>query len=89
MRAVDKLEIIIVTYNRERYLRRTLETFLAAASPVKGCRIVVLDNNSDDGTRETSLAFAASHPNVEYRRNPHNLGIAGNIVKGMEIAEKE
>lgn len=89
MYTVDKLEIIIVTYNRERYLRRTLETFLAEASPVKGCRIVVLDNNSDDGTRETSLAFAAAHPNVEYRRNPHNLGIAGNIVKAMEIAEKE
>ena len=35
MSMVEKLEIVIVTYNRERYLRRTLETFLSEGSPVR------------------------------------------------------
>lgn len=89
MSMVEKLEIIIVTYNRERYLRRTLETFLSEGSPVRDCRIVILDNKSNDGTQATALAFCATHSNVEYRRNRHNLGLAGNIVRAMEIAERE
>ena len=85
----NSLEIIIVTYNRQKYLARTLDVFLAENSPVRDCKITVLDNNSNDGTADVVASIGNYRPNICYRKNRYNLGISGNIFRAMEIAESD
>ena len=49
----DVLEIILITYNRERFLKRTFEQiFDNEKSPIKNLEVTILDNNSTDGTSD-------------------------------------
>lgn len=53
------LDVIIPTYNRHRMLCRVLESlFIAELPPGLEVRITVVDNNSNDGTRETVESYA-------------------------------
>lgn len=83
------LQIILVTYNRRKFARLTLETLLADDSPVKHCDILVLDNRSDDGTADMVLSMMQNHPNLQLKVNRYNVGGAGNIFKAMELADHE
>lgn len=83
----NRLEIIIVTYNRKKYLERTLGIFLSESSPVRNCKITVLDNNSGDETEDAVASASKCRPNVRYRKNRYNLGISGNIFRAMELAK--
>ncbi len=85
----DKLGICIITYNRAKLLKRTLNTLLAADSPVKDCKITVLSNHSSDDTPNVVMALQTGHSNLLYRENTYNVGLSGNICKAMELADKE
>lgn len=85
----DRLEIILITYNRKAQLMQTLLTLLHAKSPVRDFKIRVLDNHSSDGTQEIVDMLAQNHPNLQYSQNPYNIGIGGNIARAMEIASME
>lgn len=85
----EKLQIIVITYNREKHVQHTLETLLAPNAPTKDLNILVLDNNSTDGTADVVKSFQVTHPHVSYRKNHYNLGIGGNIARAMEIANQE
>lgn len=81
----DRLQIFIITYNRARYLRRTLTQLLAETSPVRNCEIVILDNHSTDETRNVAHEFASGR-NITIITHPRNIGGNGNIVRAMELA---
>ena len=81
----DLLEIIIITYNREKNLSETLDKILSESSPVKDCKITILDNNSTDGTKDLCKSLISKFPNVIYSKNNFNVGLSGNILKAMEI----
>lgn len=83
----EKLEIILVTYNRKKYLERTLQQLFDKDSPVKNLSITVLDNNSDDGTSELLQEYAFVHPNLTHLKNNRNIGGNGNIAKAFEMAK--
>jgi len=85
----EKLQIILITYNREKHVKRTFDAIFADSSPVRGCDILVLDNNSTDGTGKYVKELMRSHPRLSYRKNKYNLGGCGNIARAMESAEKE
>jgi len=89
MSAKDQLQIILITYNREMHLQRTFEQLFAENSPIKGYDILVLDNNSTDGTEAIVKELMEIHPNVNYKKNRRNVGISGNIAKAIEMAEKD
>lgn len=84
----DKLEIVLVTYNRKNKLQRTLEQLFAPNSPVKNISITVLDNHSDDGTPELIQKYAAQHPNLRHEYRIRNVGANANIARAYEIATK-
>ncbi|MBO7721991.1 MAG: glycosyltransferase [Kiritimatiellae bacterium] len=88
-RLEEALQVVLITYNRERALRHTLGRLFAPDSPVRGCGITVLDNASDDGTRRTALGFAAEHPNLKVVTHPRNIGGNANIVRAFESASRE
>jgi len=85
----EKLQVILITYNREKVLKRTLVALLANDSPIRNCDILVLDNNSTDGTGNCVTQIKETHMNLSYQKNKYNLGISGNIYKAMEAASKE
>ena len=60
-----KLDLIIATHNRAMLLTRLLESLRAAERPPElSVRVIVVDNNSTDGTREAVLSQKAilDHP---------------------------
>ena len=85
----EKLQIILITYNRAKYAKRTLERFLAADSPVRDCDFLILDNNSTDDTAQVAREFQQKYAHVSYQKNRYNLGISGNIARAMELATQE
>ncbi len=82
----DMLEIIIPTYNRKQHIIRTLTQLTAPDSPVRTCKITILDNCSTDGTSQMLAEFAAQHPNITHIRHPKNIGGNANIVRAFEMA---
>lgn len=85
----DDLEIFIITYNRCKDLKKTLEAIAAENSPVRHCDIKILDNNSNDGTAELCKEFADRFSNMTHIKNHRNIGLSGNICRAMELANKK
>lgn len=89
MSVKDKLQIILITYNRAKHVQKTLEQTFYDGSPILDYDFMVLDNNSTDNTQEVVRDWQKKFPNIKYSKNKYNIGLSGNIAKAMEIAEKE
>ena len=89
MNLKDKLQIIVITYNRCKLFEKTLNTLLAPDSPVKDFNILVLDNNSTDDTAIIVQEKQKNKDNLSYIKNKYNLGIGGNIAKALEVASMQ
>lgn len=85
----EKLEIIIVTYNRKNFLLKTLEILLAENSPVKNLSISILNNNSNDGSTELINEMLIRYPNLKHVLHRKNIGGNANITRAIELASKE
>jgi len=85
---IEKLEIVLITYNRKRFLERTLLQLFEPDSPVKDLDITVLDNNSTDGTDALVCSIREKHANLKYVKNHYNIGGNGNIAKAMETGRR-
>lgn len=85
----EKLQIILITYNRAARVEDTLKVLFEKNTPIKDCEFLVLDNNSTDNTKELVNSWQVRYPNIKYQKNRYNVGIAGNILKAMEIASKD
>ena len=83
------LEIFIITYNRREKLKKTFEQIFDIASPVREFDIKVIDNASNDGTRELCMEYAERFSNLVYISNNRNIGLSGNIIKPFELASKK
>ena len=59
------LSVILCTYNRERYLYNVLHSL--AAGTCHDYEIVLVNNNSTDGTEAECRRFQADHPDVAFR----------------------
>ncbi len=59
------LSVILCTYNRERYIYNVLESI--AAGGYGDYEIVLVNNNSTDGTEGECQRFAKEHPEVKMR----------------------
>lgn len=86
----DKLDIVLITYNRKSYLEETLNQLLDENSPVKDFDITVLNNASTDGTTELLNEYASKYANLHHIVNLKNFGGCANSAKAfVEIPQKE
>lgn len=86
----DKLDIVLITYNRRYCLQRTLDQIFADNSPIKDFDITILDNASTDGTTEVITEYRKFYPNIRHIINNVNIGGCPNIAKAfIEIPQKE
>ena len=80
------LEIILITFNRLPFLKRTMGFLFNENSPVKNLPITVLDNCSTDGTSEYLQQLSLKHNNLKIIRNKINIGGNLNIARAFETA---
>ncbi|MDR2682371.1 MAG: glycosyltransferase family 2 protein [Dysgonamonadaceae bacterium] len=60
------ISIIICTYNREKYLLPLLESIVSQDYPREAYEIILINNNSTDGTEKVCRQFVQSHPEVRF-----------------------
>ena len=87
--ASEKLQIIIVTYNRAQYLERTLNCLLDKDSPVREVDILVQNNCSTDNTKAVCEKFKKKYQNFSYITNRYNVGGCVNVAKAYENFSKD
>jgi hypothetical protein len=85
----DIFEIMIVTYNREKELKRTLRCLFANGCPVRNVQITILNNASTDNTDKICGDYVHSYSNIKYIKHPKNIGGNANVCRAFEIASKE
>ena len=73
--------VACVTYNSAAVIERQLEALPAALDNVQSCRVVIVDNDSQDGTAELIRSRA---PWVTVLEAGFNAGYAGGINLAME-----
>ena len=60
------VSVVVPTYNREQLLPRTLESLVHQRSDSVRYEVLVVDNNSSDGTRAVVETFARRWPAIRY-----------------------
>jgi dolichol-phosphate mannosyltransferase len=80
------LSVIVPTYNERGALPELIER-LAATFQQGGfdAEIVVVDDNSPDGTAALAEELAARYP-VRVLRRPGKLGLASAVLDGLKVA---
>lgn len=89
MKLKDTLEVILVTYNRKKYLKHTLEQLFDEKSPVKDLDFTILDNASTDGSSELIESYCAKFANIKHIRRPKNIDGNANIANALALACKK
>lgn len=77
-----ELSIVLITYNREAYLQRTLTAL--SQSALKDCDVWVLNNASTDGTLQVCDRFVGRLPNIHIITHRFNIGGEANVLRAYE-----
>jgi glycosyltransferase involved in cell wall biosynthesis len=77
-----RFSIITATYNREKYLRRCIES--VAQQPYADKEHVIVDGGSTDGTVDLLREYAARYPHLRWISEPDH-GISDALNKGMAL----
>ena len=81
------VSILIPVYNREDLLKPCIES--ALAQTYDNTEIIVVDNQSTDGTWDICRKYAEKYPKVKVYQNEKNLGPVGNWLSCMNHASGE
>ena len=83
----NKLDPVLITYNRAKELERTLDVFIAAG--LTTIKMHILDNASTDNTPHIVALAQLKWPNLTYHRNAYNIGGNANILRALEVSNSE
>jgi len=81
--------IIIPVYNKVEYTEQCIEKLYEDADPEIDVEIIVVDNNSQDGTEQYLKQKISEHANVKYLKMVENLGFAKACNHGALVASGE
>lgn len=82
------LSIVIITCNRKKELEKTLKSCMSFAD--MNCEIIIVDNNSNDGTKEMVEQFETpKHVIIRPFFMHENLGVAGARNYGFKMANSK
>ena len=89
--AKAKLSIVLPTYNESQNIVRMLDSIAETLSPFAAAEIIVVDDNSPDGTADIASLHARNIPNnrkihVEIIRREGKFGLGSAIVAGLQSA---
>jgi hypothetical protein len=81
-----QVSVIIVTYNNIRFTQLCVESVLAKTG-YPHYEIVIVDNASQDGTRDYLRVLATKHKHIRIIFNDHNFGFSKAINLGVKASE--
>lgn len=82
---MERVQAVVVTYNRKELLKECIDAILAQSVAVE--KLILIDNNSTDGTKDFLQEKGyLENPVISYRKLPENIGGAGGFYEGMKIA---
>lgn len=81
------VSVVLVTYNREKFLPRTLNCILDQT--YKNFELLICDDCSTDNTETICREYARWDRRIRYHRNRSNLGMPGNLNHGIRKARFE
>jgi glycosyltransferase involved in cell wall biosynthesis len=79
--------VILLTYNRQSFLPRTLDSILDQS--YKKFNLLICDDYSTDGTERICREYAQRDSRIKYCRNAVNVGMPGNLNAGIQRANTE
>lgn len=79
------VSLCLLTYNRVDKLTQTLDSLLAQTYP--NFELIICDDCSTDGTEAVCLDYSQRDTRIRYFRNPHNLGMPGNLNHSLQLAK--
>lgn len=79
------ISVCIPTYNNEKYLNETLESIVSQT--FKNIEIIVVDDNSCDGSRTIVHQHAAYDDRIKAYANEQNLGMVANWNRCLSLAQ--
>ena len=81
---LERVSIVMCTYNGEKYIREQLDSLLLQTFPIY--EIVVQDDGSTDDTWSILLQYAEMHTHIKLFRNQVNLGVNQNFLSAFKKA---
>src|SRR5260221_9001719 len=82
---MTKIDILLATYDGEKYLKQQLDSLLAQT--YENIRIIIRDDASQDGTKEIIQEYGKRYPNKIYPLfGKERLGVKANFSKLMEVS---
>jgi glycosyltransferase involved in cell wall biosynthesis len=82
-----KLSLFIITYNRSKLLRRTLDYI--ANSLLREYQIIILNNASTDDTKQVINEYVGRLPKLGIINNKANVGPNANFLKAFDYSDSE
>lgn len=82
---MEKLGIVLATYNEADNLPLLVETLEALLLP-REFQIFVVDDNSPDGTSTLAEGLASRYPNISLITRPRKLGLGSALRDGMRAS---
>ena len=73
----EQIDILLATYNGEKYLEEQLDSILNQT--YKNIRLVISDDNSKDNTINILQKYAQKDNRIQLYLQPQNLGVVKNI----------
>lgn len=86
LRPAGRLLVVVATYNERENLPDLVERILSAAP---AATVLVIDDNSPDGTGEWARERARSEPRLQVRQRPGKQGLGTAILEAMRVAVAE
>ena len=80
---MNKVIAVVVTYNRIKLLKQCVEALQKQNYP---CDIMIVNNNSGDGTETWAIEISKQKENIKYLNTGANIGGAGGFNAGMRWA---
>jgi len=81
------VSVVLATFNRAYVLEETLR--MVFAQTLDNFELIVCDDASTDETPVLMAEWASRDPRIRYVRQPRNLGLAGNVSRGIALANAE
>lgn len=83
----EKIDIVIVTFNRLEFLKKTIDAIIDNTR--YPYRIIVVDNNSSDGTCKWLVLAKGVGLISEYLLLEENVGLAAGLSEGFKLVKSE
>lgn len=84
---MTKVSICLLTYNRAKWISKTIETILNQS--LSNFELIINDNFSSDETESICREFMKYDNRIRYYRNKRNLGLTGNYQAAFDRSSEK